>query len=357
MRVGLSGLDIKSVGGGLDRYAKDLYYGLKNRGIDCEPIWVEHPKLFLGKTIHSFVSMSLEVAKRAKEFDIVHATHPGMAVAFPFLPDKVRTVVTIHDIIPLQNPSTINMPTGIKNRVFNVFNYVVCCFWYEACKNADRVIAVSSQTRGDLVERGWDESKIRVVPEYVREKFKPVGGVGEKTVGYLGPITFRKGVHYAIEAFSYLASMDDHMKFRICGKVDNVKYWNYLQDLVRGKEFGDRVKFKGFIPEEDIVKTYNKFSCMLYPCVADGFGLPILEATSCNVPVITRKDARIPHEVKSMTVEATSPMDMAKKAESLLAVDKYREEIVGRGRTKAKEFTEEKTVSGTISVYKELVGM
>jgi glycosyltransferase involved in cell wall biosynthesis len=86
----------------------------------------------------------------------------------------------------------------------------------------------------------------------------------------------------------------------------------------------------------------------------EGFGLPILEAQKCSVPVLTMDDAKIPREVKKESITCKGIDDMANKTLELLMDDYKRREISERGRSYASQFTWEDTAWKTLRIYNEL---
>ncbi|PTD94191.1 hypothetical protein C9439_03850 [archaeon SCG-AAA382B04] len=355
MKVGIIGLNPEKVStgyvGGIDSYAKSLYEGLENRGIEVECIWTGYPRTPLSKTIHSFIPMTKETLQSAKDFDLIHAVQPGFSLAFPFIKDTPK-VVTMHDMIPKNMPNTINPPKGLRNRLFNLFNYFVFSSWLIGAKRADKIIAVSSQTEKELIDSGFKASKIDVVHEFVPSKFRKLEEVesDEKLVGYLGPVTYRKNIHYAIEVFEEMAKRDDELKFQICGKIDKKDYLNYLKKLIKEKNLEDKVSIEGFIPEDEIVEKYNSFGVMLFPTFAEGFGLPILEALKCGTPVVVREDSLIPKEIKSLCNSGGSKEEIAE-----IALKKLKEEIPKEMiKNLTKKFSKNKMIDKTIETYNEV---
>lgn len=353
MRVGLIGLNPSATGGGLDRYAQTLASGLREEGVEAEPIWTGHPETRFAKTLHSWVSIPLEASEEYRKYDLVHATTPGMAVAFRFISDEVPKIVTMHDLIPILEYETINGTYTFLNRVFNWFNWVVFQTWMKiGVRAADKLISVSSLTKNQLEDRGYND--ISVVPEYVDDKFKDVREPEDGLFGVFAPLVHRKGVHRAIEAFRHLDKLGDY-RLKICGSEDKEGYLELLRGMIEDYGLEESVEIKGWIEEGKLVETLNKFQAILYPCYNEGFGLPILEAVRCKTPILTLEGASIPEETQSLSVVARDERDMAVKAHELASDEEKREKIVEESHNESLTFTRERTVEETIKVYEEVL--
>jgi glycosyltransferase involved in cell wall biosynthesis len=87
----------------------------------------------------------------------------------------------------------------------------------------------------------------------------------------------------------------------------------------------------------------------------EGFGLPILEAQRCGVPVIIRNEARIPEEVSRCCVKAISLEDMAEQMARLLLDAEFSQKIASNALAYSSQFTWERTVTETIAVYDSIL--
>jgi glycosyltransferase involved in cell wall biosynthesis len=115
------------------------------------------------------------------------------------------------------------------------------------------------------------------------------------------------------------------------------------------------VEFHGPAPDTDLVDVYNSLDAYVVPSEWEGFGLPILEAQRCAIPVVIRGDAHIPEEVGRHCLKATSAQHMADILYEILTDDTLRERVATTGLEYSKRFTWEKTLKETISVYKEVI--
>lgn len=333
-------------GTGIARYSYELYKGLKERGVKVEPILIKPPEIPFGEAINHVFKLPYHILKRANDFDIIHATSPITGLCFPIL--KKPKVMTYHDIITL-----------IYKRSGNSLHARLAAPLFFRIGNwSDRIITVSSQTKDEIVDHlKIPHEKIDVVNIGIDDGFIPLPTKKQDvfTVGYLGAFTLRKRIDYLIKAFYLLKKEhpDIKVKLAICGKK-KLEYEN-LMKLVKELCLEDDVEFRGFIPQEKLVETYNSFDIFALTSEWEGFCIPIIEAQSCRVPVVIREDAHIPKETSVCCVKAGSEEDMAENIYQLLIDYNLREEVMNKGLDYSKKFTWEKTVDETLKVYEGLL--
>jgi glycosyltransferase involved in cell wall biosynthesis len=136
---------------------------------------------------------------------------------------------------------------------------------------------------------GIDEDRVKVIKSGIRGDLEPLPKKDKVfRVGYLAQLDRRKRVDLLIKAFK----KSDLDELVIGGKgLDE----GILKILAGGDK---RIKFLGFIPDEELVNFYNSLDVFIFPTAIEGFGLPIVEAMACGKPVIVLDDAIIPWEVK-----------------------------------------------------------
>lgn len=346
MRVGIV-TDELNVGSGIGRYVHELVNGLEEKGISVERISVKKPKLWCGDMVNHVIKLPYLILRKKDKFDLIHATTPITGLSFPFVKERAK-VITYHDLVSLL--------CAVSGTGFHV--KATARLFLKVGKFCDRIIAVSSQTKEELViYLGFPEEKITVINQGVDERFKPLNKENDKgdyVIGYLGDLNVRKRIDYLIRAFKHLKTMYPELKVKlyIYGRGND---FQRLMSIVDSLELGDCVEFKGFVPDEKLVEVYNSFDVFVLPSEWEGFGIPILEAQRCGVPVIIRQNAHIPREVTKYCVKAKSEEDMARKIYELLTNSSLRDDIIKKGLEYSKQFTWEKTVSETIKVYEEIL--
>lgn len=205
----------------------------------------------------------------------------------------LKTVVTVHDLGSKYLPKTHQL----KQRIYLGFmqNYQL--------QTASKLIAVSEATKKDLIQQiGINPKKIAVIYEgYDQKLFKPVNGdllinslnqyglTPQNYFLFVGTVQPRKNLKRLIKAYSHLASLPSLV---IVGQ----KGWlsDEIYQLPERLGIEDRVKFLGYVPDEDMPALYSGAIALVYPSLFEGFGLPIIEAQACGCPVITSNVSSMP---------------------------------------------------------------
>jgi glycosyltransferase involved in cell wall biosynthesis len=295
--------------------------------------------------INHVIVTPLRVLRNKNNFDVFHAFRPTDALSFPLL-DK-PTVVTYHDLATLLYG---------KGRSWYV--RFSAPHFYKIGKWCSKVIAISSQTKNELVQRlGFPQEKVRVINLGVAERFEPLekNDTNHLSIGYIGTLAARKRVDYLLKAFHHLTTEHRQLdvKLRIYGRRD-MEFQNLVK-LADDLNIRKDVEFHGPVPEEDLVDVYNSLDAFVLPSEWEGFGLPILEAQRCGIPVVIRADAHIPEEVGRHCLKATSARHLADILYEILTDDTLSERVARVGLGYSKRFTWETMLKETISVYKEVL--
>ena len=331
-------------GTGIARYSQELLSGLIHRGLEVEAICPASPRVPFGLAINHTLKMPYLVRSRANRFDLVHATSPITALAFPVV--QRPKVVTYLDLVSLLCDET---SSAVHTRLF-------APLFLRVGKFADRIIAISSQTKQELIQHlGLPAEKIAVVNLGIADAFQPQSrmNTGNHVIGYVGTLNRRKALPYLFRAIRILKASHPKLpaKLVICG--EKKQEYDALVRLAKELGLNEIVEFRGSLTDEELVDAYNSFDVFVLPSEWEGFGLPILEAQRCGVPVIIRDDAHIPSEVRKCCLKATSEHDMASKMYELLTKAQLRQAVIDQGLEYSQQFTWERTVQETLKVYED----
>ena len=205
-----------------------------------------------------------------------------------------------------------------------------------ALRSADALVAVSAFSKDEAVALvGVPPERIRVVPNGVDEIFTPDGPAAEGdyvlTVATLEP---RKNLARAVEA-AKLAGVE----LRVVG--------------ARGWGGVDVPGWAGEVPDAELAALYRGARCVLYPSLYEGFGLPVLEAMACGVPVVTSRGTAM-EEVAGDAAVLADPRDASALADGIEAAHTRRDELVRRGLERAREFTWSRAADGVEALWREL---
>lgn len=225
---------------------------------------------------------------------------------------------------------------------------------------SDRIISISENTKNDLVNiLGVKREKICVVYLAADNSFreKAQRSTPQETTPFLfysGSVSPRKNLLRVVKAFDEIKDNINHDLY-ITGR----DFWN-SEDLMafieERKALKSRIKFLGFLTEEELVDYYNNASLYLFPSLYEGFGLPILEAQACGCPVLTSNVSSCT-EVAENSAHIVDPYSTEEIRDGILKIiddDEYRKELIRKGRINVKRFSWEKTAINILKLIKEL---
>lgn len=150
-----------------------------------------------------------------------------------------------------------------------------------------RVHAASESTADDLVDRGFDRGRIRVIHNGVDHGFfhpaPDVGRFEEPTLVYLGRLKRYKELDRVLEGMALLRDRGVDGRLLVAGKGDDRPR---LEERVREMGLDDRVRFLGFVPEERKRELLRRAWSTVYPSPKEGWGITNIEAAACGTPVV-----------------------------------------------------------------------
>lgn len=190
------------------------------------------------------------------------------------------------------------------------------------CQRALKIITHAENTKNDIIKfYKIDSNKIEVkkppiskifnqtINEQEKNRVKEKYHLPDNFILYLGNLEPRKNIYTLIRAFA--AILDSTFYFLDSnlviagGKRERKK----LEKLVRDLQIADKVKFLGYIPEEDKKALYHLAKLFVYPSFYEGYGYPVVEALSCGLPVITSHTSSLT-EIKSDRIIFVNPYDI-----------------------------------------------
>lgn len=270
----------------------------------------------------------------------------------PTRPDA-HTLLTVHDLSFMHHPDAFVPP--LRRYLERVVP--------RSIGRADIVLADSSHTRSDLMELfDVPPGKIRVITPGVDSRFRPDSpadsrnpdselqglreryGVGDEpyilSVGTLQP---RKNYVRLIEAFSRMKATGESndgtpspMQLLIAGG----RGWLY-EEILDAADKHDGVRVLGFVDDEDLPALYREAELFAFPSLYEGFGLPVLEAMACGVPVICSNTSSLP-EVAGNAALLFDPLDVEELSAAMargLEDEALRQRMTERGLAQAARFT------------------
>ncbi len=280
------------------------------------------------------------------------------------LPKKIPHLMLVHDLIPRFFPEYLN-----NSRKKNYQKLTE-----KAIKKATRLISVSKRTEKDLIqELGIAGEKITTNyiatdPIYQKkptsEKISEVLTKYHLKPGYIlggAGLDKRKNIRGLILAYKKLIERNKQEKFLsqipplvIIGKL-NPKLAPLMTDvekLIKKNNLIGKVKTLGFVPQKEMPAVYNQASLFVYPSFYEGFGLPVLEAMSQGVPVLTSKTSSLP-EVGKDGVLYCNPEDTEEIShimKKILIQENLRQDLKRKGQERSEEFSWKKFLKKILTI-------
>ena len=237
-----------------------------------------------------------------------------------------------------------------------------------AARRADAIITVSESARADIV-RSYkvDPARVRVVYEAAAPAFTRVRdperlaqvrrryGLAERIILYVGTIEPRKNLPTLIDAFSRQLQAGALSHQLVC-----VGPYGWMSrgigERIDTEGLDHAIRFTGYVPFEDLPALYSLAEMFAYPSMYEGFGLPVVEAMACGVPVITGPASALT-EVGSHAVHHVDRLDADRLGEALidLAHDEGRRaRMSAAGLTRAKEFSWDRAARESLEIYRSV---
>jgi glycosyltransferase involved in cell wall biosynthesis len=298
------------------------------------------------------------------KIDIYH----GLSHEIPFSIGKtnIKSVVTIHDLIFERYPQQYSkIDIQIYRRKFKY-----------ACKNADKIIAISEQTKKDIIDfYKIDERRIEVcyqscndifrqeISETEKNRIKELYNLPDKFFLTVGSIIERKNLLTIVKALHQL-KQTINIPLVVIG--NGGAYKEIVKDYIAKNNLQNEVVFlsdrdgikdlEGFKNSADFPAIYQQAVAMIYPSTFEGFGIPVLEALCSGLPVITSNVSCLPEAGgdAALLIDPFSVNEMAAAMKKFFNDVNFVTEMKAKGLIHAEKFSQEKTATAVMNVYKNL---
>ncbi len=267
---------------------------------------------------------------------------------FCSLRTKVPQCLVVHDLAFLHYPAAIK-----KSHLLFYKRYTP-----KFLSKAISIATVSGFSKQDIVKHyKTDADKIDVVFNGVKEIFLPVSDEdkaatknkytdGKEYFVYAGAIHPRKNLISLLKAFSvFKKRQQTNMKLVLAGRLA-WKYESFEKDL-KSYKYRNDVVMTGYVEETELVKLIGSSYGLVYPSLFEGFGVPVLEAMRCDVPVITSANSAMQEIAKdaALYADVNNHKDIADKMMLLYKDENLHKELVPKGRQVAKQYNWDKTAA------------
>jgi len=295
------------------------------------------------KEVKDFIQLKIDLPVVETPLHFVSAQNDELIwfspnLNFTNLSKKIKHLQTIHDLSFEFLPECFTW----KQRLWH---------WFlnpkKQCQKADIILTPSENTKQDMVNEygivgdkiqilqpgiSWEEGLITTENiQRVKEKYN----LPEKYILYLGTLEPRKNIESIIEAYN----------------ISGLKIKNYELIIVGGKGWKNKkllklienslgVKYIGYVNKEDKQLLYNLSSLFIFPSLYEGFGLPVLEAMSQEIPVITSNRTSLPEVIgtSGYLVNPYNVLELAEAMKNILSDEKLRKMLIIQSKEQTKKF-------------------
>lgn len=348
---------------GLGNYSRDLVrilaqyfpeneYILLNknkseRGSDI----LENSNVHFVETSKGKMSRQFKMGKDAQKqnADIFH----GLSGELPLKWDKkpIKKIVTIHDLIFERYP-----------QYYSFFDRKIH-FWKfrKAANSADKIIAISEQTKRDIIQfLKVPESKIEVIyqgchkafkeqqSEEFIQKTKEKYSLPEKFILNVGTIEERKNLLNVVKALK-----DTNIPLVVVGK--KTKYFRKVEQFVQQHKIS--VQFLEGVSMDELAAIYKLADIFVYPSFFEGFGIPVIEALFSKTVVITSNTSCLPEAggPDSVYVDPENHLDIQSKIKFLWDNESERKRRADKGFYFVQQFNDEPIANNLMNLYRKII--
>ena len=295
-------------------------------------------------------------------------------IGFYALSKNCKKILTIHDLAFMRYPEFFSWKRRLWHRLVNAKKLI---------KQFDKIIAVSENTKMDVVElSGISEDKVKIIYSGVdshsqifnfqfsifnkfqnqNDKFRN-GGVDsvrkkynlpDKYILYLGTVEPRKNIVGLIKAYNLYRS---HLSTVNCQKLVVAGAWGWKTGDIRrewqASPYKNDIKFLDYIDKTDKYVVYYLSEIFVFPSFYEGFGLPVLEAMSVGVPVITSFVSSLPEVAgeSAIMVDPNNIYDLAEAIKLVALNQDLRDNLIRQGCEQVKKFSWEKTAQEYLKFF------
>ena len=275
----------------------------------------------------------------------------------------IKSVVTIHDLIHERYPEQYN-PIDVK--IYDKkFRY--------ACTHADKIIAISEQTKKDIIDfyktpekritvcyQSCNEAFGKRISEEEKQKIRLSYNLPQQFFLYVGSIIERKNLLNICKAIFLLRNEMD-VPLIVIG--EGSKYKQQVKDYILQNGLSKRIIFlsenpwakssASFQTAVDFPAIYQSAIAMIYPSFFEGFGIPVLEALWSKLPVITSNVSSLPEAGGNAAyyVNPSSAEEIAEGIKKIYSDKTLKTSMIEKGWQYVQNFTRQKCAETVMNVY------
>jgi glycosyltransferase involved in cell wall biosynthesis len=268
---------------------------------------------------------------------------------------KAKKLITVHDLIFMRFPEFYN---AADRKMYTIKTK-------KSCALADGIVAVSEQTKNDLIEfLDVPKEKIHVIyqtcdenffhdNEYTTNNNSPEKLLPDNYILYVGTIEQRKNLLALVRA---IHELDKTMQVTLLVVGKETSYSKEVSAYVERFGLERRVVFMKSVNNALMPLIYRKAKAFIYPSIYEGFGIPIIEALVSKVPVITTRGGCFPEAAGpgSVFVDPDNAEELADAIRLVLTDEAKRKEMIATGYAYAQQFKPAVCAENMFNLYKKI---
>lgn len=264
-----------------------------------------------------------------------------------------QTVAAVHDISFKTHPEWFSWNYKIPFQILSKF----------AIKTSRAILACSEYTKKEIInnykispkkihvvylaaDKNFNEQKKQGEIKRIKKKY----GLNKKYLFFTGNIFNRRHILESIKAFENLKEY----QFLISGRDFTRPAQNIDKKIEKiNKKIPDSIKKVKFVDYEDLIPVYQGSDLFIWLSEYEGFGLPVLEAMACGVPVLTTKKTSLGEVMGDYPIWVENPINIKEisvKMQKILNDEKLRKESINKGLMQTKKFSWQKTAEETLKI-------
>jgi glycosyltransferase involved in cell wall biosynthesis len=350
---------------GLGNYSRDLVrilakyfpeneYILLNknkseRGSDI----LENPNVHFVETSKGSMSRQFKMGKDAQKQNA--GLFHGLSGELPLKWDKkpIKKIVTIHDLIFVRYP-----------QYYSFFDRKIHLWKFKkAANSADKIIAISEQTKRDIIQfLKVSESKIEVIYQGCHKAFKEQQSneliqnikqkfdLPERFILNVGTIEDRKNLLNIVKGINGL-----NIPLVVVGK--KTKYFQKIEDFIKKNKLEKQVYFLEGVSMDELAVIYKLADIFVYPSFFEGFGIPVIEALFSKTVTITSNTSCLPEAggPDSVYIDPNNYLDIQSKIKFLWDNESERKRRADKGFEFVQKFNDEPIANQLMRLYKKIL--
>ena len=323
---------------GVGVYSREILFGLTRAHQDTTFRFCYRPHHFLGSFGDSLpANASRRLLRGAPRADLFHALNQRVDVA------GRRTVATFHDLFVMSGDySSPEFRARFTQQA------------RQAAAYSNALIAVSEFTASQVEQLlGVNRARIHVIAHGVRVPPADAAVPRENLVLCTGAVQRRKNIARLVKAFE---QMPEGWSLALAGAADGYRAAEELRAVEESPRKKD-IQVLGYVSAHDLAALYRRARIFAFPSLDEGFGMPVLEAMACGVPVLTSNRSGLPEVAgdAALLVNPDSAEEIGAALRRLAVDEDLRSRLERAGAARARVYTWESAVERTWSVYQNLL--